>query len=430
MWLRLVLIAVLSLLGWQVVERGMGQMYSERLAAIYAYRTTHWEDAIDSISPDAPYALTSDAWLALADQALARDDSITAQSYLWRALQTNVSSGGGIARFLNINQNNEINSAELDQMALLASQLWPVHEDALLRVAVHWLARGNVEQLLKALDTLFAQTSRYNSTLFPALHTLAQAEQTAPNIMQYAQQAPNWWASFFQYLAQTEDDIALVDKYYQARLTADKPMQKNEHMPYINRLVKEQQWQRAKTVWLKTLTPTHQQLAQDLLYDGSFEGEIHNEAFAWHLSSNTLVTVKTGITGNSIGSKALHIGFKAQKKRIDFAHVWQRLVLPTGDYTLTLHYRLDHFNTAKGLQWRIRCEGNPTHLGESKALKGYTSEWQTLSMTFNIPDSTDDDSTTCKTQILRLESASHYAHDQLYEGGLWFDGIQITPKSP
>ncbi|OQX08785.1 MAG: hypothetical protein BWK73_24550 [Thiothrix lacustris] len=426
---RLILLVVIGLLGWQAVTMGVAQMRSERLAAIYLGSSIPWTDAIDSIPPNASINLTSDAWVSLADQALTQDNLNHAEAYLWRAIQRNISSGGAVARLLNI-RNTQGKIQEVDNIAVLSIRLWPVHEDTLLRASAHWLKKGDIAQLLPLLDKLLTQTPAYNAGLFPALHTLAQTEETAPFIKQYAHQAPAWWPAFFNYLTLNETNLSVVEAYYQARQQATKPLLKSEQMPYINRLLQAQEWQQARKIWLTTLAPTEQALAHAMLYDGGFEGSVHNEGFAWHFNPTTGVAIDTKLTGGINGKRALHIAFKQQKTPIHFQQVSQRLVLPTGDYSLSLRYRLDGLNTRKGLQWRVRCDAGATDLlGESITLKG-SGSWQTLAFEFSVPDTSDTAKQGCTAQLLRLEAASQYAHDHLFEGGLWFDDIAIKAVEP
>lgn len=425
MWQRLIIVIVIGLLGWQAVVMGIAQMQSERLAAIYAGWATPWVDAVDSILPDAKVNLTADGWASLTDQALVRGNQTDAEAYAWRAVNRNISSGRAVARLLNIRDLQHKMEAG-DRLAALASRLWPMHSDALLRISAHWIAREDLKQLMPVLNTLMTQTGEFNAQLYPALHQLAQAEDVNATLKQYVAQAPTWWPAFFAYLCAQEKDLSLIRTYYQIRQQADKPLLKSEQIPYVNRLLQAQQWQQARTIWAQTLEPEQQQLATDGLYDGGFEGEIHNEGFAWYFSPTPLVAIDTGLTGGIDGKRALHIAFKAQKKPINFQQVWQRLVLPSGDYTLKLRYRLDSFNTGKGLQWRIRCDaGDTTLLGESQPLTG-SGNWQALSVNFSVPASDKDTQPGgCATQMLRLEAASQYAHERLFEGGLWFDDVEV-----
>ncbi|MDQ5767578.1 hypothetical protein [Thiothrix subterranea] len=435
MWLRLVLIAVLSLLGWQVVERGMGQMYSERLAAIYTIGwVTPWVDAVDSIPPDSALSLSADAWASLSDQALVRGLHANAETYAWRALNRDMSSGRAVARLLALRDTQQ-QLNEADKLAHLAYRLWPVHSDALLRVASHWIVREDLKQLLPILHVLMTQTGEYNQALFPALHELAKSDE-AVHLKQYVSQAPQWWPAFFSYLCQQESDLAIVTAYYRERLKATQPLQQSEQTPYINRLIKDQQWQQARDIWITTLSEKQQKFATTFLYDSGFESDRYNEGFAWHLNSTPLVTINTGSTGGITGKQALRIAFKTPKKPIHFQQIWQRLTLPADHYTLTLRYRADNFITAKGLQWRMYCDTpTPSLLGESQILNA-SKDWKTLSMNLKVPQEItspvekDHKSQPCAAQILRLEAASRYAHEHLFEGTLWIDDIAITSSIP
>lgn len=448
MWLqRAALLAAVVLLGWLVVEQGTGQMVSERLSAIYAGWAKPWVDGIDSISPDSHRVLTTDAWTSLADQALVRGDRQKAEAYAWRGIGQNITSGRPISRLLNV-RDIQGKLGNTDQLAELATRLWPMHPDALLRVSSHWIARKDFPKTLQALDALMAQTSVYNAKLFPPLLKTAQSEEAKPLLKQYAASAPSWWPAFFTYLAQNEESLANVNQYYQARQQATKPLSKGEQLVYINRLIREKAWTQARQVWLDSLDKSQQSL-DGLLYSGGFESNISNEGFAWYFSSSKQFRVEAGYTSGTNGKQALRITFKDDNKPFNFQQLWQRLVLKPGDYTLTLRYRLDHFDARKGLQWRLRCEDSQELLAETPSLQGY-SGWEALTVDFTVPPSvathdvnvSSDDANirgkdshpekatvACSSQLLRLETASRFAHEQLFKGTLWFDDFSIKQRT-
>lgn len=430
-WLqRSLLIMIVSLLGWQAVTLGNGQIITEHLTASYDPRWTPLPNALEQVAVDDNSILTSDAWSSLAEQAFAAGDISAAEAYALRGINKNLSSGRAASQLIRVyGQRDNLERANLeraDKLADLTDRLWPVHSNVQLILASHWLrSPADVEKGLKAMNILLSRTSLYNERLFPPMHTLLQDEEGEKMLLQYAQKAPTWWPSFFAYLAQHETKLDTLTQYYQARTQSEKPLLKNEQIPYINRLIKDKHWQQAHQIWQETLNPAQKKVAGHP-YDGGFESELHNEGFAWHFKSTPLVTVALSFTGGITGKQALHIAFKNQKQPINFQQVWQQLTLPPGEHTLSLRYRLDDLDTRKGLQWRIRCDNKSNAiLGESQPMKGRTDNWKTLSINFNIPSTGSNPPPPCAAQMLRLEAVSQYAHDQLFKGGLWFDDITI-----
>lgn len=434
MWQRLVVIGALLLLGWQVVANGMAHMASERLAAIYAASwVSPWLDGIDSIAPDSRLRLTAGAWSSLADQALVRGDKAKAEAYAWRGVNHNITSGRPVARLLVI-RDLEGKLEEANHLAEISIRLWPMHEDTLLRVAYHWITREDVNQLLQTLNILLTQTSTYNANFFPPLHELATSAEGIPLLRQYATSAPSWWPGFFNHLTQHEKNLTIVKEYYQARQQSTVPLSKGEQHTYINRLLQEKDWLTARQTWLNSLDDTVWS-RNALLFDGGFESNITNEGFAWYFTSNKQTKIETGSTYGINGKQALRVTFKDDNKPLDFQHVWQRLLLQSGDYQLTLRYRIDHFDSKKGLRWRLRCEDNLAVLAESAPLLGsYDNGWKTLTVNVNVPNvdlphDTIETGATCDSQLLRLEATSRFAHEQLFKGTLWFDDIAIESRA-
>ncbi|QQZ29897.1 hypothetical protein HMY34_14635 [Thiothrix subterranea] len=430
-WLqRALLVVIVALVGWQVVTRGNDQILAERLSAPYDTRWTPLLNPLEQVPPNDSRILTADAWSNLSEQAFILGKQDDARAYALRGINQNLSSGRAVAQFVQAYQGDNLES--IDRLADLATLLWPVHGDVQLRMLGHWSKLPpDLEKATKAIHTLLSVTSQFNDKLFPPLHDMLKEEVGGKLLLEYAERAPSWWATFFAYLAQNEPNIDLLNRYYQARETSNKPVSKNEQMPYVYRLIKEKRWQQAQRLWLDTLKPSQQALA-NLVYDGGFEGEVHNEGFAWYWQPTPLVDIKT--TGNISGSnglKALQIAFKGhQQQIINFQHVWQQLILPSGHYMLEMSYRLGDVANRKGLQWRIRCEGDQSILlAEGSALRGSTDGWKNLQITFNVPKPDNNaNATSCQTQLLRLEAASPYAHEHLFSGRLWFDDVTIQTK--
>jgi hypothetical protein len=356
------------------------------------------------------------------NQTVTSDQLQQAKHLALQAYQQDITFGYGAAQLLAVyEKTNDFSNA--DQLARLASYLWPAHPQTRAQLADYWLRRGNAEELVKEWNVLLTRDAGLHKEFYPLLLKLAKNETTQSALAQLIETPPIWWNSFFSYIAQIPEESELLDILFESRRTSKTPLSNEETQIYVARLIKDNYWQEAHTAWLESLSNRQLQLG-GTIYDGGFEDNNFNTSgFSWQLKKHRMITIEPAITTGMKGSKALKINIR-KGERIDFQHLSQYLVLEPNHYTLKLAYKVDQFKSVEnsGLSWKIYCNNSQnTLLGESTAINAKTS-WSTLAINFTVPD------TECKAQLLRLESSTPYAHQHHYDAIIWFDDIAITPN--
>lgn len=390
-----------------------------------SYRAGHVgpDDFIDTrrstadIAPTGWVQLDSDDWFQLAEQSQAKTGDLTLdQTYTLKALAANITSGRALARLADIYY-EQGKQKQAEEIARLASRLVTAQSETHLPLSFFWGKTGKTEEIVQTWHVLFIREPQLRNALFPHMRAMARDKTTAHLVDVFAKNPPVWWEAFFNYLARNEQTpIELLAHLYQVRLNSITPLNDNEMNVYIDRLIKDKRWSDAHNVWLKSL-PTDASHYTDLIYDGGFESEWYNMGFSWFFQTHKQVKITPSITFGMEGKRALKIHFSGTK-HINFQHLWQRLLLKSAPYELTMRFRADQFITSEGLKLRIYCTENNQIIAESRALKE-SKQWITETMTFEIPPDN------CESQLLRLEAASTYAHDQVFKGTVWLDSIQL-----
>lgn len=301
-----------------------------------------------------------------------------------------------------------------DNLAKLSHQLRPAHNETLMKTASYWAAHNQLEQAVRLWSTQLESDMSVAQEIFPVFHTNLNTPEHSKTFDEFIASPPNWWLAFFQYLLEHEPDPQKLHTFYSARQNSASPPDMTERDVYVNYLIKNNRWPDAYQTWNSNLTAEEKRL-NDPLYDGGFEDDKGiNHVFKWSISNPIARLDKTeGMTGEH----ALHIALK-KSRSINFQHVSQTRTLQPGMYRMTGRYRPDHFQTNKGLYWRIRCaDSNATLLAESEAFKGQ-SDWKEFSIDFSVPNE-------CGTQLIRLETYDSYAHNNVFDGDLWFDDLKI-----
>lgn len=395
------------------------------IALSISYRSGHVvpDDFFDArratadIDPQGWKRLDTDDWLQLANQARQENQLDQAQTFTQQALASNLGSGEAMVQLalLLLHQGKQ---EQAIQLAELADKLATAQNSTHTYLSAFWSRTKQLDKLLDEWNVLLTRDTSISQSLYPQLQQLTVATpENTPLLDKFAKNPPTWWGSFFNFLVRDEKTpSALLSHLYELRLHSSQPIDSKEMTPYVSRLIKEQQWTEAHAVWLAGLPPEDETF-KGLVYDGGFEGDMHNTGFDWFFGSHPQIDIQQELTFGMEGHRALNVKLSGPQ-HVNFQHVWQRLLLKPGHFELTMRFRADSFHTNKGLQWRVRCTEDNRILAESLPLHESTP-WSDLKMEFDVPTEN------CAVQLLRLEAASSYAHEQVFTGSLWFDAIQI-----
>lgn len=332
----------------------------------------------------------------------------------------NVDPTNGQAMSILVSAYDQLNDTRNSEKALaLAPKLWSAHSYVHITLANYWARKGRIKNALVEWDLLITRHRALYKQVFPNLQTFANAENSRDLLIPYVSEPASWWDDFFNYMATNQVSLPVLKYFYELRIQNDSPLNTNELQAYVKRLQQDGYWKRAYAVWVTGLNKKQIDLL-GLLFDGGFESKTHNTAYDWHFKQSRQAKITLGRTQGIVGKRALHISFKKHKS-IMFKHVWQQLLLePRRTYIVKMNTRIDSLKNPAGLVWKVRCAGATKQvLVESEALLG-TKQWHEVSFEFTVLK------TGCEIQTIHLEAVSKFHHEQFFEGGIWFDQLDIS----
>ena len=222
----------------------------------------------------------------------------------------------------------------------LASEYAPARANVRAQIADYWQKQNQWENVIKEWNSVLTRNNNaaINSILYPALYQLIQHPNGFPLFVPILSDPPSWWNSFYSYLLNNKADINLLTSIYEARLQSEIPLSTTERRLFVRRLQQENQWENAYFTWLSGLDPKHMRLS-NLLFDGGFEGGLFNSGFDWQIGQAKGMRISTTNTSGVTGRRALKILFN--RKKVNFRHISQQLILTPGDYILSYRYRIN-----------------------------------------------------------------------------------------
>ncbi len=361
----------------------------------------------------------NDALTHLAELAKDENDFEQARKYALAALSVDPTNGHAMSILIPSYKNLQ-ELTHIEEAVTLAPKQWSAHSYVHITLSDYWAEKGDVEKVLTEWDLLLTRHRALYKPIFPVLLSYANTDDSRGLLVPYATKPASWWKDFFTYMVQNKVSLPVLEYFYQLRAQSDVPLEKNERNAYVKKLQQAKLWKLAYSSWIGGLS-SKQFSKIGTVYDGGFESGSYNSGYDWNFKQSRQAKITLGRTRGIKDSRALHVVFNKQKA-IKFKHVWQRLLLEPGrSYQLTMQTRIDGLKNPQGLVWRIYCADENTQLlGESQALMG-RQKWHEISFDFSVPKQG------CTSQKVRLEAMSKYHHEQFFNGGIWFDQVNILP---
>ena len=97
------------------------------------------------------------------------------------SLRQNPSSGRAATHLMSLYE-AQGRDAEADQVAELASQLWPSHIYTRSNLADYWLQRNRPDKLVQEWNVMLISDGSYRKKLFPLLMEVVNSDDLAPHI--------------------------------------------------------------------------------------------------------------------------------------------------------------------------------------------------------------------------------------------------------
>lgn len=382
------------------------------------------EQVIQS-NPRHAYAHEQIAWLEYNN-----NNYTVAQQEALKALANNPSDGLAMSVLMMV-LNQQRNAELATQAAQLSAHLWPAHDLSIWMIADFWLSNKNIEKAIKAWDIVLRQqpqgetfaSSLAATKLFPILNQIAQHEDSSQLFQPYHANPPVWWDAFFQYMVNQADNLAAVERFYQ-QASLNGHSSKENRQRYLSKLINENQWSKARQIWINSL-PDNEQDVAGVLFDGSFETNDVNEEFNWILTDKNNVQVYFDTYSKSDGEHSLRVAFNTWVDDY-WGYIRQFIALSPGNYRLSFQTRAN-LESSAGLKWRIDCykneesQNDSLRLAASELLTG-RFDWKEVHFDFTVPDQAN-----CKAQKLYLISTGRKdIDDPRIRGDIWFDNFKIT----
>lgn len=238
------------------------------------------------------------------------------------------------------------------------------------------------------------------------------AEPTARNaVVDTLAFRPGWRPDFLSYEARHVPDTGVLIALFGA-LHARSALSANEASWLVDRLVDEDRYAEARSVWTRLLP--RRQAKPGLLYDAGFAGWPGAPPFNWRFVDGSEAISE--IAEAPDGSRGLHVQFPlGRSERL----VEQLVVLPAGTYRLAAQLSSETPAGGERLVWKVECvpESHAPLMALVHEARG--PSWRPLGSDFTVP------ATACPAQRLSLWNLPG---DGFGVAQAWYRGLVLAPE--
>lgn len=281
-----------------------------------------------------------------------------------------------------------------------AAGQWFDKARALSKTEVHALRRdilravelGDVARAVGKIDVLLRRWPELSPKVARALpRVLAESAGFAAVVDVLAADAP-WRGTLFRQLAADPVGIGFADRLLLDLRHSALPPRPDELAAVISNYIKAGQYDAAYRLFRFSLSDDEQKIA-GYVYNGGFAPAPSRRPFDWQLREQSGMEFTFAGEGES-GAKLRFLN-----RPLKGALVQQYLLLPPGDYTLTLNASGTGLSLPKDLFWSVECMGpRKTELARLAIPHG-TFERHDLAAGFSVPPAD------CTAQLLKLETS-------------------------
>jgi hypothetical protein len=302
--------------------------------------------------------------------------------------------------------------------------------DALMRIAAartgrdqqtdEWLLNhearsGDYAHALPYADVMLRMGWEFQAELFPVLASFTLDPRAFEALTTFLATAPPWRSWFLSELTDRLANKTRLVQLYAALNDTENPPTKDELRPYLNRLVKDENFELAYQTWYATLPP-QQRTEMTYPFNRDFQFPLDGLPFNWNLEAIAGADIQVVDSGKK---RALLVEFSGA--RVRFANVKQFMLLPAGDYSFGGRVKTAELRTSRGLWWRIFCANTSANTIANTELVSGTMPWTDFTVKFQVP------ATDCGAQWLQLELPARIEPELRIEGQVWYQDLRITP---
>ncbi|MHB8530130.1 MAG: hypothetical protein ACYC8V_11545, partial [Caulobacteraceae bacterium] len=221
---------------------------------------------------------------------------------------------------------------------------------------------------------------------------------------------PPWRTAFLQSLPPGREGLAGAWRVLNALAAGPAPATVQEAAPLLDRLVDLHFYQSALSDY--AVVKRRASLAQTLLRDGGFDGEVDGTPFSWSEEVGDGATARVEANEGARVGRALRVEYDSYAQP---SLPGQLLVLAPGRYRLSWLEKGDGASAGAALAWTVRCAESPSPLAASA--DGGGQGWREANLTFDVPGSR------CGAQWLRLEAEPGERRQSLIR---WFAAMSLA----
>jgi tetratricopeptide (TPR) repeat protein len=278
--------------------------------------------------------------------------------------------------------------------------------------------RGDYADALPYADAILRTSFPFQPELFPVLASFTVDPRAFEALTAFLATAPPWRSWFLSELSTRLTNTTRLVQLYAALNDSENPPTKDELRPYLNRLVKDENFELAYQTWQATLPP-QQRAIETHPFNGDFEFPVDNVPFNWSLQTAAGGDIQVVSLADSGKKRALFIEFSG--RRVDLSLVNQLMLLSAGDYNFSGRVKAAELRTDRGLWWRIFCANSSGNTITNTELVSGAMPWTDFTVKFQVP------ATDCAAQWLQLELPARVASESRIEGQVWYQDLRITP---
>ena len=302
---------------------------------------------------------------------------------------------------------------------LAAARRIAPREQAVLEMQVTALAQqGRVDEAARILSGITSSFDAHART-FPVFARLLEARH--PEFLALAASNPPWLGHFILDQCGRNADPRLLAPLLQARPRPDPGVLPPEHECVIEHLRAAGEWATAYQLWLNVLPPAW--LANvGFVFNGSFQRTPSGSGFDWRPNRaperESGHAVEFAASRDAADGRVLRVAYNG--KRQSSAAIREYLAAPPGRYRLTGRARIDAMNSARGVQWTVRCGGDGRLIAASERFLG-SRPWGEFGFDVDIPGE-------CEGQALQLEAVGAEQGTTFLSGVVWFDDLALGAR--
>ncbi len=408
---RISIVLLLLFAAWRILTLGLAEHYAQ--------------SAIDGVPGSAEKAL---AWYSKHPQALFlhaleiyQEKPHVAEGLLREAIKGAPSDGRPMVLLAMLLKQRNV-TASADALVNRAEELMPTNDWVRLKAAEYWVSRNLIGRAVNSWSQ-HLESKRWSAEVAAVLTGIADSNELRQELRQLTQNPPDWWERFFSHYANSTQSLTALNELAEMRKQSNVPMSEKERQALVARMMKEQQWGSAYLNWIGGLS-IEQKGQLGNIYNGGFELPFSNHGFGWRQIDDDTFKVERKQDRESIGDYSLQLIFRGGDKPF-INRLYQPLFLSAGEYEFSAAVKSVGLETSGGLRWKIRCvvDQEKQLIGESERYLG-SNDWKTSRFRFTVPNNSS-----CRVQMLQLESTGKAPGDHKLEGEVWFDQLKIKTAS-